>query len=148
MAQSIPALFRDGQDYLQTWPMKKELYGLFPECRVIAATRFSIRYMPPLAILVAFVHLGTMGQSALPQAIALAAFFISLPMQGLLWLGHRSNQPLPPAMASWYRDIHQKMRQQGCQLHSVKARPRYKELANLLSKAFKELDRVFTRQWF
>lgn len=148
MAQSIPALFKDGQAYMQAWPMKKELYGLFPECRVIAATRFSIRFMPPLAILVATVHLSTMGQGALPQAIALAAFFISLPMQGLLWLGHRSNQTLPPAIACWYREIHQKMRQQGCHLQNVKARPRYKELANLLGTAFKELDKVFTRQWF
>ncbi|WP_088328767.1 terminus macrodomain insulation protein YfbV [Lacimicrobium sp. SS2-24] len=148
MAQSIPTLFKDGQAYMQTWPMKKELYGLFPECRVIAATRFSIRYMPAMAILVAFAHVMTLGHGALPQALALAAFFISLPMQGLLWLGHRSNQQLPPAMAHWYREIHQKMRQQGCNLQQAKARPRYKELAHLLGTAFKELDKVFTRQWF
>ncbi|GAA0347896.1 terminus macrodomain insulation protein YfbV [Bowmanella denitrificans] len=148
MAQSISGMFKDGQAYMQLWPMQPELYGLFPECRVIAATRFSLRFMPPLAVLVAFIHVNTFGNDALPQAIALAAFFLSLPMQGLLWLGHRANQSLPPAMQGWYREIHQKMRQQGCQLQEIKNKPRYMELAALLRKAFDELDRVFTRQWF
>merc|ERR1712227_403965 len=30
------------------------------------------------------------------------------PMQGLLWLGHRSDQYLPPQLKSWYQEIHSK----------------------------------------
>lgn len=148
MSQSIGTMFKDGQDYMKTWPMQKELYSLFPECRVIAATKFSVTIMPPLAVLSAAAMVNAYGYEHAPQAIAIAAFFISLPMQGLLWLGYRSNQMLPPALRSWYQEIHQKMRQSGCSLNQPVARPKYKELARLLKTAFEELDRVFTKQWF
>ncbi|WP_026375170.1 terminus macrodomain insulation protein YfbV [Aestuariibacter salexigens] len=148
MAQSIASMFRDGQDYMHEWPMQKQLYALFPECRVIAATKFGLKVMPPVAVLAAITMVNQMGTSYLPQAIAVAAFFISLPMQGLLWLGNRANQPLPPSVSAWYREIHAKMRSQGLALQAVKSRPRYKELATLLKTAFNELDRVFTKQWF
>jgi uncharacterized membrane protein YfbV (UPF0208 family) len=69
-------------------------------------------------------------------------------MQGLMWLGHRSNQYLPPTLKQWYLDIHYKMQMQGCALQSPKARPDYKELAVLLKTAFDELDKAFTKRWF
>lgn len=148
MPQSIFSMVRDGQQYMRVWPMKKELYALFPECRVIAATRFSLKVMPPLAILSAAILVNQFGAAYLPQAIAIAAFFVSLPMQGLIWLGYRANQTLPPGTRSWYQQIYQKMQQQGCALQASKANPRYFELARLLRTAFDELDKVFTRQWF
>lgn len=148
MANSVSTIFKQGQSYMKVWPMQKELYGLFPECRVIAATRFSLKTMPPLAVISALVMVNQLGLEYLPQAVTVAAFFLSLPMQGLMWLGHRSEQPLPPAIKSWYLDIHQKMRQQGCAMQSIKARPSYMELARLLKTAFSELDKVFTKQWF
>lgn len=148
MAKDIGYLFREGQEYSQTWPVKRELYALFPECRVISATRLASRVMPPLAILSAAMHINFFGMDYLPQALTIAFFFISLPLQGLLWLGFRANQTLPPSTQSWYRDIHQKMQSQGCQLQAAKSRPRYKELAVLLKTAFDEMDRAFTRQWF
>lgn len=148
MAQSVVSMFRDGQDYMNTWPVKKELYAYFPECRIISATRFALKAMPPMAVLACAALLNTFGSDYLPQAIAIGAFFLSLPMQGLLWLGHRSNQLLPPQLKSWYQDIHGKMRAQGCQVQAVKSRPHYKELASLLKTAFDDLDKVFTRNWF
>jgi uncharacterized membrane protein YfbV (UPF0208 family) len=148
MTQPLISMFKDGQQYLQIWPVKKELYALFPECRVVSATKFAIKTMPPLAVLAVAASIHFFGYENLPQAIAMGAFFLSLPMQGLLWLGHRSNQNLPPSTNSWYQDIHQKMRAQGCALQSPKARPKYKELAQLLKTAFDELDKVFTKQWF
>lgn len=128
--------------------MKKELYALFPECRVIAATRFSFKVMPPLAVITAAMFVNHYGYVFLPQAIAMAALMLSLPLQGMLWLGHRSNQLLPPSVRNWYLDVHHKMQMQGCALQAAKSKPRYKELARLLRTAFDELDRVFTRQWF
>ena len=148
MSQSLTAMFKDGQQYMRTWPVKKELFALFPDCRVVAATKFSIKTMPPLAVLTVVGSFNFLGYEYLPQAIAMAAFFLSLPMQGLLWLGHRSNQLLPPSTNSWYQDIYQKMQMQGCVLQSAKTKPKYKELAKLLKTAFDELDKVFTRQWF
>lgn len=148
MAQSVMTLFRDGQDYMNTWPVKKELYAHFPECRVVSATRLAIKAMPPMAVLACAMMLNTLGAEYLPQAIAIGAFFLSLPLQGLLWLGHRSNQMLPPQLKHWYHEIHSKMRTHGCQVQSLKSRPRYKELAALLKTAFNDIDKVFTRSWF
>lgn len=148
MSQGVTGIFRDGQTYMKTWPMQKELYALFPECRVISATKFSISVMPPIAVVSAALFINQFGETFIPQAIAIAAFFLSLPLQGLMWLGHRSNQTLPPALKAWYIEIHQKMQQQGVQVTAIKAKPRYKELASLLKKAFTELDRVFTKRWF
>lgn len=148
MPQPLSVMFKEGHEYMNTWPMEKQLYAMFPECRVVAATRFSMKIMPPLAVLSAAGLINFYGYQYAPQAIAVGAFFVSLPMQGLLWLGHRSQQSLPPATRAWYQQIHEKMRSQGCALSQVKAKPSYKELAQLLKTAFDELDRVFTKRWF
>jgi uncharacterized membrane protein YfbV (UPF0208 family) len=148
LAQTILAMVKDGQQYMQTWPMQHQLYGMFPECRVISATKFSIKVMPALAVLTVVALINLQGYDKLPQALATGVFFLSLPLQGLMWLGHRSNQSLPPALKSWYLDIHHKMQIQGCALQSAKANPDYKELARLLKTAFDELDKAFTKRWF
>ncbi|MBT0586570.1 terminus macrodomain insulation protein YfbV [Alteromonas oceanisediminis] len=148
MSLSVVTMLKDGQHYMDTWPMQKSLYALFPECRVITATRLVIKVAPPLAILCAAMMINQFGMTNLPQTIATAAFFLSLPIQGLLWLGHRANQPLPPALKVWYVEIHAKMRSEGCSLQGLKQKPRYKELAHMLKTAFDELDRVFTKTWF
>ena len=148
MAQSVVTMFRDGHEYMNTWPVRKELYAYFPECRVVAATKLAVVAMPPLAVLACAALLNNFGGEYLPQTIAIGAFFLSLPMQGLLWLGHRSNQLLPPQLKAWYQDIHGKMRAQGCELQSPKSKPHYRELAKLLKTAFDDLDRVFTQKWF
>lgn len=41
-------LFQRGQHYMKTWPADKRLAPVFPENRVVTATRFAIRFMPPL----------------------------------------------------------------------------------------------------
>ncbi|MCY7293969.1 terminus macrodomain insulation protein YfbV [Alteromonas sp. a30] len=148
MSQSFASMVKDGHVYMKDWPMKKELQSIFPENRVISATRFGLRWMPPSAVISATVMLQVNGSEYLPQAIAIAAFFLSLPFQGLLWLGHRSKQSLPPSIRAWYHEIHAKMREQGCEVAVNRSVPRYRELALLLKKAFKELDRAFTKNWF
>ncbi|WP_018981911.1 terminus macrodomain insulation protein YfbV [Salinimonas chungwhensis] len=148
MSQSVMTLFRDGQHYMSTWPVKKELFPHFAECRVISATRFAIAVMPPVAVVCSAMLINSQGTEYLPQTLAMGAFFLSLPLQGLLWLGHRSNQALPPALKSWYYEIHGKLQQEGCDVHSRQSEPKYRELAALLKSAFDQLDKVFTRRWF
>lgn len=148
MAQSVTTMLKDGQEYMKTWPLKRELYTLFPDCRVVAATRFAVRFMPPVAVLACATMLNTFGTEYLPQALAVGAFFLSMPMQGLLWLGKRSNQTLPPQLRHWYQEILTKMRAQGCAVQNPQHKPRYRELARLLKTAFEDLDKAFTRQWF
>ena len=32
MAQSVTTMLKDGQEYMKTWPLRKELYGLLVPC--------------------------------------------------------------------------------------------------------------------
>jgi len=139
---------KSGQEYMRVWPMKKQLFGLFPECRIIAATKLGIKVMPAIAVLVVAMQIHFLGSEVLPQAVTMGVFFVSLPVQGMLWLGHRAQQELPPAILSWYKDIYDKMATQGCELRQQRAKPTFKELAVLLRTAFKELDKAFTKNLF
>jgi len=104
--------------------------------------------MPPVAMVSCALLYQNLGADYLPQTITIGAFFLSLPMQGLLWLGHRSDQYLPPQLKSWYQEIHSKMRSQGVAITNAKSKPKYKELAQLLKTAFNDLDNAFTKHWF
>ncbi|MFW8590018.1 terminus macrodomain insulation protein YfbV [Glaciecola sp. 2405UD65-10] len=148
MLQQIPSYMKAGQEYMRLWPMKKQLYALFPECRIIAATKLAIKIMPPIAVLVVAMQIHFLGNQVLPQALTMGAFFISLPLQGMLWLGHRAEQELPPAILSWYKEIYAKMATHGCELREQRSKPRFKELAVLLRTAFKDLDKAFTKNLF
>jgi uncharacterized membrane protein YfbV (UPF0208 family) len=133
---------------MRIWPMQKQLYALFPECRIIAATKFGMKVMPAVAVIVVVIQYQYLGTQVLAQSFTMGLFFLSLPIQGILWLGHRSEQELPPQINSWYKDIYAKMQQQGCNLQHQKAKPTFKELAVLLRTAFKELDKAFTKNLF
>lgn len=132
---------KDGQNYMEIWPVRKELSAIFPEQRIIKATRFGIKVMPAVAAISVLTQMAFNNYHALPQSIVVALFAISLPLQGIWWLGARSNTKLPPSLASWYRELHQKIVETGFALEPVKAHPRYKELAIILNRAFRQLDK-------
>lgn len=148
MKLSFLTLLQDGQHYMKLWPEQKVLNSFLPEGRVIAATKLAIKVMPPLAIVSCASLLQVNGNAFFPQALAVGAFFLTMPLQGLMWLGHRSNQPLPPGLNHWYKEIHEKMSEHGCRLEVLKRYPKYRELARLLKTAFKEMDSAFTQQMF
>lgn len=133
---------------MSTWPMRKELAMLFPEQRYIRATRFAMRVMPAVAVMSVLSQMAFNNYDALPQAIAVALFALSMPLQGLWWLGRRSNTTLPPSLASWYREIHDKILSEGYAMQPVKSQPRYMELAQVLNRAFKQLDKASLERWF
>lgn len=137
-----------GREYAKQWPMKKELAPLFVEYKVIKATELSITVMPILAMLTLFFQLNYLGSDFLPQAIASALFFISLPLQGLLWLGKRAQTPLEPAMQKWYNQLYAKMVANGYQVQLSGNKPRYSELASLLKDMFDKMDKAFTKNQF
>ncbi len=139
---------KDGQNYMEIWPVRKELSDIFPEQRIIKATRFGIKVMPAVAAISVLTQMAFNNYHALPQSIVVALFAISLPLQGIWWLGARSNTKLPPSLASWYRELHQKIVETGFALEPVKARPRYKELAIILNRAFRQLDKSSLERWF
>ncbi|WP_282176621.1 terminus macrodomain insulation protein YfbV [Vibrio nereis] len=139
---------RNGQKYMDIWPMRKELNLLFPEQRIIKATRFGIKVMPAIAAISVLTQMVFNNYQSMPQAVIIALFAISMPIQGIWWLGNRANTQLPPSLASWYREIHHKIVESGFALEPVKPRPRYKELAQVLNRAFRQLDKTSLERWF
>jgi hypothetical protein len=134
-------IFQRGQDYMKTWPSDKRLAPLFPENRMITATRFAVRVMPPLAIFTLTWQIALGGQ--LGPAVATAIFACSLPMQGLWWLGKRSITPLPPTLLQWFHEVRHKLNEAGQALAPVEGKPTYQMLAEVLKRAFKLLDKAF-----
>ncbi|AQQ01155.1 DUF412 domain-containing protein [Pseudoalteromonas sp. SG45-5] len=148
MQKSVMSQVQTGRLYAKQWPMRKELAPLFIEFKVIKATDLAITVMPILAMLTLFFQINYLGPDFLPQAIASALFFISLPLQGLLWLGKRAQTPLEPAMQRWYNDLYTKMLANGYQTQLNEKKPRYLELANLLKDMFDKMDKAFTKEQF
>ncbi|AOE38610.1 MULTISPECIES: terminus macrodomain insulation protein YfbV [Pantoea] len=134
-------MFQRGQHYMKTWPADKRLAPMFPENRVSSATRFAIRFMPPLAIFTLTWQIAMGGQ--LGPAVATALFACSLPMQGLWWLGKRSVTPLPPTLLNWFHEVRARLEEAGQATAPVEGKPTYQALADLLKRAFKQLDRTF-----
>lgn len=146
--QSIWATFREGQRYMNEWPKRKELAMLFPENHAIKATQFAIAVMPAIAVISIMLQLALTNYAGLPQAIIIALFALSMPLQGLWWLGKRSKTQLTPALTSWYRELHEKLKTEGNEVNPIKSRPRYKELAQTLNRAFNLLDNTTLERWF
>ena len=148
MQKSVMSQVQLGRAYAKTWPMRKEVAPLFAEFKVIRATELAITVMPILAMLTLFFQLNYLGPDFLPQAIASSLFFISLPLQGLLWLGKRAQTELEPAMLQWYNELFAKMVANGYDAQMGKNKPRYLELAELLKDMFDKMDKAFTKEQF
>lgn len=148
MQKSVMSQVQLGRCYAKKWPMRKELTLLFVEFKVIKATELAITVMPILAMLTLFFQLNYLGSDFLPQAIASALFFLSLPLQGLLWLGKRAQTPLTPPMHQWYNELHAKMVANGYNTPLSDNKPRYFELAELLNDMFTKMDKAFTKEQF
>lgn len=147
MQYPLYSTLRAGREYGKQWPLKAELNSLFIENKVILLTSLAGRFLPPSALLCAVLQYVYLGSEFLPQILTMMLFVATLPLQGWYWLGIRSAKPLPPAIASWYFQIRDKMQQQGISLSPVKRSGCYKDLAILLQQAYQQLDRTFVKQW-
>lgn len=134
-------IFQRGQNYMKTWPNDKRLAVIFPENRITRATRFGVRFMPPIAIFTLAWQVAMNGQ--LGPAIATAIFACTLPMQGLWWLGQRAASTLPPSLKRWFQDLRDKLTEAGQEVAPLEQEPTYQNLAELLNHAFKQLDKTF-----
>ncbi|OSN02125.1 MULTISPECIES: terminus macrodomain insulation protein YfbV [Lonsdalea] len=134
-------LLQLGQHYMKTWPADKRLAPVFPENRVVRATLFAIRLMPPLAVFTLSWQVALGGQ--LGPVVATALFALSLPMQGLWWLGRRAITPLPPSLLQWFHDIRHRLLEAGLALTPLEEKPTYQMLADVLKRAFTQLDKTF-----
>lgn len=128
---------------MKTWPMARQLSFYFPEYRVIRATQLALPVMPILALLVAASQLSIHGWAFLPQAMTLALFFITLPIQGLLWLGWRSRHPLPLFLLEWCGTLTTKMIAMGIRCRPLGPKACYFDMALILKAAFECLDEQY-----
>ena len=131
---------------MRTWPMVKQLSFYFPEYRVMRATQLAISVMPALAVMAAASQLYLYGWDLLPQAITLALFFISLPVQGLLWLGWRARHPLPLSLLDWGNQLSAKLSSMGISCPPLGAKACYFDMAVILKTAFERLDANYWEQ--
>ncbi len=125
-------VLHEGKRYMEVWPSGQELAKRFPEDGVIRLTRMAFVVAPPVVAL-AVMWQFTMGSfSLLPTLLVASAILLLLPYQLLFWLGNRSEARLPPALAHWYKDLHQKLESSGAEMHPAKTNPKYFDMAKLL----------------
>ncbi|RJG48157.1 terminus macrodomain insulation protein YfbV [Motilimonas pumila] len=136
---------QDGKDYMKLWPRRKELNGLFPENRIMQVTQFAEHSMPALAVLTLLIQYQFGADMFWPTSVVMVVFMLSLPLQGLFWLGNRANTRLPPSLANWYHELFAKLQQiEEPDIDSVN-KPKYRDLALVLKRGFKSLDKAFIK---
>lgn len=123
-------LLKDGQEYMQICPKDVHFKEAFPEINVIQLTRLGIRFTPPFAILL-FVWQYYM-DAPLIASIVTILFALSLPIQGILWLGKRAHLPLPLTLLAWFNELKQKLIENRIIGEKASLRPTYMELVKLL----------------
>ncbi|MCL1065310.1 DUF412 domain-containing protein [Shewanella olleyana] len=146
MSVKVFKIIGDGRRYMKAWPMVRQLGFYFPEYRVVRATHLGILFMPFFAILAAISQVYVNGWAFLPQAIAILLFFISLPIQGLLWLGIRAKHPLPITLFDWTNQLTTKMSSMGITCQPLGAKACYLDMALILKMAFERLDKSYWEQ--
>lgn len=134
--------WREGIQYMSVWPDRQELILHFPEIQVIRLTRLGIRWCPVIAALAVVLPIIYHVDNGIPPAIVSALFALGLPLQGILWLGRRSSELLPPGLKGWYLDVHERMAQQGCDMAPVKEKPQFKDMGKILKQAYTQLGKM------
>lgn len=134
MYQTIQA----GQRYLATLPNHRKLGLFLLDARVIRLVKFASRFMPAFACfsLLWQYFFSDPTQSILANAVITALFAISIPFQGLYWLGKRAKAPLALSLLDWYENLRQKLLSEQINLDANTA-PTYQDFANLLQLAEK-----------
>ncbi len=143
----IYSIFKQGQRYLRSWPSETKLGMIFPENRIIKSTLFGQKFMPFVAVFaVVWQQIYAKGETtALAIAVLTALFALSVPLQGLYWLGKRAQTPLPSQSAVWFDKICSHL-QKANEIVEPKAQPTYQDLANVLKKAQQKLPSDFWQE--
>lgn len=127
---------QQGQRYLATFPNQKKLNLFIPDYRIIRLVKFAGRVMPAFACFAVCWQYFFPDQEhlTLANAFLTALFALSIPFQGLFWLGKRANSPLPLHLLQWYEELRAKLALQQQSLPTPTL-PNYQDFANLLSLA-------------
>lgn len=132
------SILQAGQRYLNTYPNQKKLSLFMPDYRLIRLVKFAIRVMPAFACFAVIwqYFFRDPEQAITANATLTALFALSIPYQGLYWLGKRAKSPLPLSLLEWYENLRQKLISEQ---HNIadQAMPSYQDFANLLQLAEK-----------
>ncbi|MBV7387712.1 DUF412 family protein [Pasteurellaceae bacterium TAE3-ERU1] len=141
---SLLKIYQDGRRYLNTWVLHPKLGMIFPENRVIRAIRFGEKATPALAVLAIVWQRLTLphSQMALAAAIVTALFALSLPLQGVFWLGKRAQTPLNAQSRQAYQHICVALKAKGVAVNEVD-KPHFYDLACVLGQAKQHLGDNF-----
>ncbi len=140
-------MLKQGVNYAAMWQEIrhiKKLQIIFPEPRIIKATKFSQQLLMPLLLLTLAWQYFVIGYhiASFASTILTIIFIISLPLQGFYWLGKRSLTPLNEGTLAWYFKIYQKLSLQKA-LPAMETQPTFNDLVRLLQLADKTLDQDF-----
>ena len=145
---SFFSTLKQGQVYLQTWPLEAKLGMIFFFFCIIKATKFAQKFMPFIAVFaVVWQQLYAKADlTAFSLAILTALCALAMPFQGLYWLGKRAKSPLEPQSSQWFYEISERLRKQHESLPTVQDKPTYQHLAEVLRKAQQKLDKAFWQE--
>lgn len=137
MKLSILEIISLGRKYMNLWPSRVELGEYFMEYHAVKVSRLVCKVMPGLALFCLILQLYFGSMSALPQALLYTLCIMSFPLQALIFMGIKADKFLPPALANWYKESVARVNQSGGDIKLSTQRPRYLDLAHLLSLSFK-----------
>lgn len=100
---NLVTTFKVGQQYMRLCPQDKKLATSFPEIKIITYIKFANRYLPP-AVIALFVWQYFM-HASIAITIITALFALSLPVQGIFWLGRRALSPLPLTLVKRFNEM-------------------------------------------
>lgn len=138
---------KQGQVYLNSWPLIPKLGMIFPENRVIKATVFAKKFMPFLAVFaLVWQQIYAKGDViAFSAAVLTSLFALCIPLQGLYWLGKRAKTSLSTESAVKFSYICQQLEEKG-EARILIDSPTYQDLAIVLKKAESKLPVEFWQE--
>lgn len=139
MKRNFISVIKEGRDYAKTWP-HHSVTAAFAESRVIPITQLGERWTPAIAVLNSALFYQFLPAEQLAQGILLSLIMLSLPLQGLYWLGWRARQPLSPRLRRWYKELQNKLQASGevCRPNGARG-PDYHDLAVIIRRALDTL---------
>lgn len=96
-------IFKSGKLYMRICPQDKELAYSFPEIKIINYIKTATKYLPPLII--ALIVWQYYMHTQIAVTVITILFMLSMPIQGIFWLGKRAQSPLPLNLVDSYNYI-------------------------------------------
>ncbi|QLB21341.1 hypothetical protein A6B43_07315 [Vespertiliibacter pulmonis] len=136
--------FKAGQIYLNTLPNQKKLNLFLPDYRIIQLIKLASKIMPAFACFALLwqYSFADSEQVITANATLTALFALSIPFQGLYWLGRRASSPLPLSLLEWHEHLRQQLRNKQYKM-AEQAAPSYQDFATLLKLAEKTLGQRY-----